>query len=689
MPPATLAHPVLSAPTALPPGFLPVNFFPDAKNAPLQLNIIARKEADPLAGHFVILRNLLDAVVYLGCLTDAAGKLHGYVEIWVQTLDGLDGSPAATREALTNKILDDRWARLFTAFDTLDQQSVGGGVLFRTGFELIHPRPIFYDTEKHETVHPVDASSNAPWALCTDDAVLAKRNLPPYSSSLHRYLCVDDEKSPLIPATPGAPESAGATAPLAQITGPKKTLYPLCTGGLLLIRAYAPAQLDAFFDLLAGGTWDGILSGRAAVHLNRLNEALDAKESSGNNMADGRLFLGKHGKWGRLTETFHLKLRLLADCITLVRGLTSATQRPFLNLTSNSFHVNVGRSDIGGNSGGANGTGIAYALPFLWTAAADLVDPGDAVTLKMEASDAQYFLRGLSAPANVYQPESVTKPASGRGTLRIRKVMAEPTGMILEGTFTTQERLGDAAGPTRNDLVWLRPPVGSRRVDLYGHVEKEPALAAGEWRFRTEKQKLPDDVVAQLKAGEGVPIPETMFDVIPLLSAPCDMYSLAILGARALLVNHDTTLAIVADELLSLARQVALEHNDNNLLGERIRAIFQNDPRWLNSLGPHRLSRDTGDALTPQEAFDLIPADLWFNTLAMLVRMLPGVGPDSLCRDFGDAPRGGIHKIYDLVIDDISTLLVRTRSLIVIDWRFNREIHSVLRKFSATVPAKK
>jgi hypothetical protein len=180
-----------------------------------------------------------------------------------------------------------------------------------------------------------------------------------------------------------------------------------------------------------------------------------------------------------------------------------------------------------------------------------------------------------------------------------------------------------------------------------------------------------------------------MFDVIPLLSAPCDMYSLAILGARALLVNHDTTLAIVADELLSLARQVALEHNDNNLLGERIRAIFQNDPRWLNSLGPHRLSRDTGDALTPQEAFDLIPADLWFNALAMLVRMLPGIGPDSLCRDFGDAPRGGIHKIYDLVIDDISTLLVRTRSLIVIDWRFNREIHSVLRKFSATVPAKK
>lgn len=158
----------------------------------------------------------------------------------------------------------------------------------------------------------------------------------------------------------------------------------------------------------------------------------------------------------------------------------------------------------------------------------------------MEGSEAQYFLRGLSAPANVYQPESVSKPASGRGTLRIRKVLAEPAGMILEGTFATQERLADSGGgggggggPTKHDLVWLRAPVGSKRLDLFGHVEKETALAAGEWRFRTERQKLPDATIAQLKAGEGVPITETLFDVIPLLSAPCDLYSLGVLGLRA------------------------------------------------------------------------------------------------------------------------------------------------------------
>ena len=208
-------------------------------------------------------------------------------------------------------------------------------------------------------------------------------------------------------------------------------------------------------------------------------------------MADGRLFLGKHGKWGRLIETFHLKLRLLADCIAEVRALTAQTQRPLLNLTSQSFQVRIG-------------DGVhAYALPFLWTAGAILVDPGDAVTLKMESSEAQYFLRGLSAPGNVYQPESVSKPASGRGTLRIRKTMPDASGLILEGTFATQARLGSGSGPAKSDLVWLRVPVGSQRVDLFGHVEKEqvPRRRCGASRLGLRQPKAAGDRARPVKGG--------------------------------------------------------------------------------------------------------------------------------------------------------------------------------------------
>src|SRR4051812_41977303 len=230
---------ILTAPPALPAGYLAVPLFPDQKS-PLRLSIVARKDADTVAGHFVTLRTSLDAVMYLGCIVDAGsggnsvGRLHGYVEIWVQSLNGLAGSPAAAREALSNRVLDERWGKLFKAFDALDGEAAS--TLVRTGFETVHAPPLFYDTEKREIVQPVDAFSNAPWVLCTDDAQLAAKQLPAYSSSLHRYLCAD-AKSPLVPMTTDAPTNTN-TAPLSEITGPKGTLKALNPGGLLLVRQY-------------------------------------------------------------------------------------------------------------------------------------------------------------------------------------------------------------------------------------------------------------------------------------------------------------------------------------------------------------------------------------------------------------------------------------------------------------------
>jgi hypothetical protein len=67
--------------------------------------------------------------------------------------------------------------------------------------------------------------------------------------------------------------------------------------------------------------------------------------------------------------------------------------------------------------------------------------------------------------------------------------------------------------------------------------------------------------------------------------------------------------------------------------------------------------------------------------LAALVRALPGVGPDSSCRDYGDAPSEAPQRVFHRLASDLAHLLVRTRSLIVIDWRYNREVHAVLRKY--------
>src|SRR4051812_23675334 len=107
---------------ALPPGFLPVSLFPDAAKSlgGLKIALVVRKDPDPVAGHFITLRTLLDAVVYLGCIIDAGNKLHGYTEIWVQSLTGIAGSPAAAREAMSNHSLDERWLKIYNALDALD-----------------------------------------------------------------------------------------------------------------------------------------------------------------------------------------------------------------------------------------------------------------------------------------------------------------------------------------------------------------------------------------------------------------------------------------------------------------------------------------------------------------------------------------------------------------------------------------
>jgi len=638
----------------LPDGYTAIPVSEDQKAAALKICLLVRQEADPVAGRLVVLRDTIDARVLLGCIVDAGGRVHQWVEVGVQNLDGLADALPACREALTNAVLDQRWERHFKALEAL-----GPAEVLQTGWEIAHPAPTYLDVSRLEPVHPVDAESGSAWQLCQDDELLAKKDLPKYSTSLHRYLYVPalGKKSPFIPVTRNAPTSA-ATKPIDEITGGKADLIPFNPGGgLILVRRHSPIRLEDFIGLLSGGSWEGIPHGRSVLDLGSVTGALRGDDSL--RASDGRLFLGAHGRWGRLLETFHLKLRLLADAVASVRSMLLHRQQPTLNLTADSFQVRLGEPGQG--------------LPFLWTARAVLVDPGDAVALPIEGSDAVYYLRAMEAGTSIYQPQAVGESVRGRGSVRIRKVLQEGSGpTIVEGTLQTQERVRTA----RNDLVWLRLSLSCGRLDLYARLDVKAALASGEWRFRTLGQRLSEEASTALRAAEGVPIPEVTLEVIPLLSSPCDLYALGVLAVRTLLVDNKTTLPVALDEVLSLAKEVANEHDPAVDLSSRIKVIFNRDPRWVQSLGPQRL---TQEEVNPGDAFDLIPSEVWWSTLAMILRMFPGAGPDSTCQDYGDAQPGGIHKVFDRAIADLDELIVRTRSLIVIDWRFNREIHAVIR----------
>ena len=356
---------------------------------------------------------------------------------------------------------------------------------------------------------------------------------------------------------------------------------------------------------------------------------------------------------------------MLAEAARQARAWVQDQQLPFLNLGADSFRVSLEQPRAG--------------LPILWTAQCALVKPGAAFALPVETSEFRYFIRARAA-ASIYLPEGLSAPVQGSGSVRIRKVLPPDEGRtVLEGTLVPQEPL--TVSP--HDLLWIRLPLTSGRLDLYGHLYAAEAMAKGEVRFRTVAQRLPEAVIANLKAAEGVSFSRAPFEVVPLLSSPCDLYSLAVLAVRTFLVDATTTLAIAVDEVLSLGRQAAAEAGAGGPLAGRVRSILERDQRYAASLGPHRLkSEDLG----PEEAARLMPPDLWCDTLALIVTLFPGLGPDSICQDYGDVPALALETVFNRPLEELEKLLVRSRSIIVVDWTYNQEVLSAIKGFLAREP---
>ncbi len=640
----------------LPKDYVAIPIAEDQKAAALKICVLVRPKPDPVGGHLVVLRDTIDAKVFLGCIVDVSSQVLEWLELWIQNTETLINTASAACQSLSNTMLDNRWRQQSQAFEHLE-----GAAIVKTGWESEHPLPTFLDISAHLPVHPIDPTSGTQWKLCVDEGLLQQKNLPSYASSLHRYLYVPalGEESQLVPVTSGAPTNA-STKPLSEICGDSAHIISLNPGaGLMLVKKHVPIGLEAFTDILSGAAWDGLKHGRSVLDLGEQLNALRKDEAV--LTADGRLFLEAHGQCGRLVETFHLKLRLLADIVSSVHSMVCHLQRPLLNISPDSWQVKLGEPGRG--------------LPFLWTARAMLSDPGDAIPLAIERSDLQYYLPAVEGRTSIYRPLVTSLPTKGRASVRIRQVLPDTSDTTsIEGTFTTQERIEMA----RNDLVWFRLNLACGEVNLYAHLESDSAMAPNEWRFRTVAQNMDDTKVSDLRAAEGVPIPDVPFEVIPLLSSPCDLYSLAVIAVRILLVDNTNSLPVVLDETLSLPRQIEADYDESTSLEMRISDRFNKDSRWLESLGPHHL---TFDKITSDEAFSLIPSELWWTTLAIILRMFPGLGPDTECKDYGDAQQGGLHKVFERTITDLDNLILRTRSLIVADWKSNQEISGVIQRY--------
>jgi hypothetical protein len=645
--------------TGVPEGYLAVPASTEQNTALLRLCVLVKQTPDPVAGHFVSLRTMLDAQVLLGCITDAAGRVQSWIELWIQQTGQIASSPLAQREALSNALLDERWRKNAEALDALDRRSV-----IKTGWEAAHPPPAFLDLKQGRCVLLSDKASGDRWSLCQDDALLGRKGLPPFSTSLHRYLYLKaaGDEARFIPVTAGAPTNT-STRKLSDLVGESLGLVALNPGGgYMMARAYSPMGLAEFADVLAGEQWSGVKQGRALLDPEGIADALSHLDGSQGN--DGRLLRDTPGRGGRLVETLHLKLRLLADASAAVSEMVRQTQRPMLNVTPESFRIRFGEPGRG--------------LPFLWTAKAVLAEPGDAVALPLPGQTVQYYAYGRETDFGLYRPPVYGHSRRGRGSVRIPKIVTESDGQTsLDVTLVTQEDIL----PQRSDLVCFRLNLGGGVVELYARLDTAAAGGGGEWRFHGSGQTLSPETLASLRAAEGVEMGNTAFEIIPLLGSACDLYALGVLAVRLLLVDGQSTLPQAMDKVRSLGAQAA-QPDASAPLAKRIAAVFATDKRWAQWLGPHHALRE---AMEPEAALAMTPPELWWDVLAVIIRMFPGNEREAACRDYGDAPAGALHKVFGRAIEDLSSLILRTRSLIVVDWRLNREIEAIIRKHMPTL----
>jgi hypothetical protein len=584
---------------------------------------------------------------YLGALVDARDRLLIWLELWVQARGDL--AARDEDETDTNPEFDARWRRWAGAF-------VRDPTLVATGWETLHPRPVWLDVQNARAVGPCDAGSGEPYELCTDDAALLAAGLEPFTESRRRYLAVKGRPAAgfLVPMgdAPTGARPAGAALP-----GGGAGLLPLNPeGGFLLVRRLAPLEWEAYAGLLAGRTFRGLAAGRPPVKLGGPYAGLDDWDRL--QQSGAHLFSTARGRAGRFHETFHLKLLLLQSMLREVRAAVAATQLPRLNLDAAAFRVDLAPA--------------AGALPVLWTARAVLAGPPAAVALAAPGG-LRYFKVAGGFGASIYRPEGAGRSVRGRGELRIRKVITSGGRTQIEATVVSPE----VAAASPRDLVSARLPLpGLGALTLVGTIDAAEALAQGEARFRTAPLEAGPAVLAALPAAEGGVFPGTPFETIPLLSAPVDLFALGVLGVQLFLTGAGKALPAALDELLSLGQAVAAAGGAGKP-GERVRRLAALDGRWPQSLGPQHHGHG---AATNEEAASLLPGELWWDMLAALGRFFPGAGAEPFCRDFGDAPAHELEAAFDAPLAEVDALVLRSQSLLLCDWPTNREIARVIQK---------
>ena len=581
--------------------------------------VISTMGAEIGAPSLVIVRELAAGRVLLGALVDAQERVLQWLEVWVQSLAAAD-SP----EACPNGQADRLWVGSIEAMATMSNQSP---IMVDRAGSRSTPFFVVPDSRGGWTCVEPRGEPGHRWELCTDDARLQGEGLPCFDADTQRYLHVPQHPDlPLVDCKKVA-DAAWRVTPVGvkHLGVPEQSLACNPCGGYLCVRPLVVYSLADFLTMLR----------------ERVEGTAEGFPVSSNGTCDPWLLRGAANRRSRAIEAMHLKLRLLRDAVSEVRAVVHRTGAPLLNLSDSSFRVTLPDE--------------APGLPRLWNARCVLAHPGEGVRVTVHGSEKAYFRPGPSHTSSVWKPGDVVgRFVSAATNFAVTKARTEREGVVLEGLLRRS-----TMDLRAHDLVRLIFTWASARYEVWAQVQQ---VGGGP---DVEVTTIPYKDAGLLRDIEGSRTKVECL-VMPIVSSPFDLYSLAVLGVFMLLVEDPSRFNKTKVLLENLAERCAL------LASEDAQAP-------LEARIARTLASDAGLAsFLAQAAPRPIPEDLWLGSIAMLIRALPESGPDSSCANPRDVPAHALHTVFDPLLSDLDRLLARTRTLVLGEEALNREVCAVI-----------
>lgn len=647
-----MANDAKSMPLEAPSGYLLAPIHSAGDGVPLTICLLVQSESSPPSSPFILLREVPGARVYLGAISDAETRIQDWVEVWVQSLETKEMAFSGYQEQLTNYAFDQRWGAECAAFrKNLPTKIVA------TAMEKDNPSPVLLKQGAAEGKRGRAPVEVVRWKICKDDSVLASLGLPAYATSPYRYLHEPEASGAksFLATSADAPVNAHAQSVERLAASPDVRAVFNPHAGLIRVMRYSPLELESFLRVLEGGGYNDVPPDTARL----FPESQYARLRAWSTSPKGLPFLlhGAAGDPERLNEVFFLKLSALRDMFKEVRTHVGAHQLPLLNLAPSSFRVSLPE--------------VGDQFPALWAARCELVRPGQAYPLKIKSTEQRYFIRLGRVEPSPYLPEGLGAHSFGIGSVRIRTVTSEADGSVLEGTLVAEDYLG--LDP--HDLLWFKIPLGEERLEFFAHVYVSQAVGPREARFRTVPTRLPEAAAAALQRAAGTVFARSPYEIWPLLSSPCDMFSLGVMAVRLLLANSKSNLPVILDEALGLARRLGKNDKKDDGALSKLKSVLESDSRLLDVISPHQIIESSA---SPQEARNAIQMDLWLESMAFLLRLFPAADSHSFCKDLGDVSPLALETVFDQPIEELERIVVRLRSTLMPSAAANQEIAGVI-----------